>query len=399
MHCAGIVPGPAAASRWSRALRAAAALAILASAAPHVARAADPPQDPWRDPEWQVATHALAPASVRAIRFTEALYTPASGTPRAFSTRDARLEFDAQGRLSRLTQTRMQDFGPARTQRLAYVYDGAGRLERIEEDGGGRPVFERRFDATGRLVESGERQGVLWVHTRIDYDSAGREIERSTDDGFGKVARLERRRYRPDGTPLSVEQRTPGLAGYRRTVAFDTRGRPREIVVNDTFDHATTTVEYPDALTAIWRTRGFAATRDAIGRYRSEVRYTVRDPAELRRPEPPEEPVVRIESNARGTTETRTEFDADGRPLRRRHYGDNGALVCVESVAPDAFAAAAGAGPSAAADGPTCNGSANITVATERNGHGHWTRQVFTAHLPDGRHLLLSEQTREIEYR
>jgi hypothetical protein len=134
------------------------------------------------------------------------------------------------------------------------------------------------------------------------------------------------------------------------------------------------------------------------GAYRNErvLTFEVRRAEELLQWPEPVSPELRAERSRSHDTTTRTEFDAQGRPLRQFeargptlrcrndfHYHASGLLQSLTSTRLDA-------------PGPCPDGPLAIDQEIETDAHGRWTRHVIHMTDASGQRVRMAEHRRQI---
>lgn len=360
------------------------------------AEAFDAPLDPWAEPEWQVGLLGLEPGRVGAVRWTEQIFAPVASAPaEPVSTRTIYWTFDDQGRLQTLASRQLQRGEAERVLRLRYRYDAAGRLEQIDDELGGGAYLRRRRDGAGRLVDEQLRNGAAVQRTVWRYDRAGREIERVQEQGKHRLR--ERRSYHPGGA-LSRSDRHS--SNGRRDARFDAQGRLVRMVDSDLLERTTTTVRYPDALTAVRSTRGIALERDGVRRPASEVTLRVADARQWQgRAEEPEQLVERRETRAGRTTSFTMSYDAAGRPLQRREVRSDGSVCITDWHYHPSGLPLSVAAYQASSQLPCAGEPRAVDYEIEVDDRGRWLRHTVTLVDEAGRRLRAAEHRREIDDR
>ena len=206
----------------------------------------------------------------------------------------------------------------------------------------------------------------------------------------------ERRSYHPNGALKSIDTDTKG--GPTRTVTFDPLGRPVKISSREPQALRVTQIRYPTSLSAVYDDSAAILSGGGLRKYTREVSFRVRRSEELTGAGEPEQPLSRREVRDGTSSETQTEFDDAGRPLRRRQlvgervrcvtewqYHGSGALLSAHSRQGDSDA--------------RCPDSPDLDAEVEVDERGNWVRQVVHVTQPDGRRVRTVERTREIDYR
>ena len=364
------------------------ALALCALAA--TATAKDPPLDPWSDPQWRGALAGLKAADVRAVRWSEQLFEPAAAAAQA-----RRFTFADDGRVTTLESDNSRRGERSERRVWRYHWSAQGALERIDEEGA-QPLLQRQFDGAGRLAMQIERRADALERTSFQYDAAGRERERVVDAGKASPRTRERRSYHANGALKSID--TDAKGSPLRTVNFDPLGRPVKITSREPQVLRVTQIRYPTSLSAIYDDSAAIITAGRLRKYTRELSFKVRRAEELTHAGEPEQPLVRREVRDGAVTETLTEFDDAGRPLRRRQlvgsqvrcvtewqYHGSGLLLSARSRQGDGDA--------------RCPDSPDVDAEIEVDERGQWVRQVVHVTHVDGRRARAAERVREIDYR
>ena len=180
---------------------------------------------------------------------------------------------------------------------------------------------------------------------------------------------------------------------------YDAQGRPVRAESRDLVDRKTTTFVNPAPRRAIHTITATGLSKD--GSYRNVwVRtFEVRTPDELLQWPEPTNPVLRAELFRGQDTQTRTEYDAQGRVVRQvesrgptercvneYRYHTSGLPTSIRSSRADA-------------PGPCPGSPQGVEYDIEVDARGRWTRHVI--HMVDARGQLtrVAEHTRQIEYR
>jgi len=365
--------------------------AALASAA--CAHAADPPLDVFTDPQWQITLLGLSALEPRRVSHDEVLIHPSDGS--ALSTQRVELGFDDAGRLATAILRREPRGERAQRHAWRYWHDALGRLVRVDEDGFDRPALLRQYDPHGRLSEEVRSAGVATQRTRWRYDAAGREVERIETHGDSDT--VHRMQYRRDGTrERATVRRGPLQLSQTR---YDAKGRPVRVASRDLVDRTTTTIEYPDSRRAIHTITATGMSKDGMYRNVWVRTFEVRNSDELLQWPEPTHPVLRAEQFRGQDTQTRTEYDAQGRAVRQ--VESRGPSVrCVNEYRYHASGLPTSITSSRAdAPGPCPDSPQAVEYEVELDARGRWTRHVV--HMVDahGQRRRVAEHMRQIEYR
>jgi hypothetical protein len=360
--------------------------------------AKDPPLDPWTDPQWRAALAGLKANEVRSVRWSEQLFDPAAAAdPVVASAQQRRFTFGDDGRLAALGSDRSSHGKRDELRQLRYQWNPEGQLRRVDDEASGQSLLERQYDSGGRIALQLERRGEAIERTTYLYDAAGRERERVVDPGKTAGRTRERRSYHANGALKSLDSDTKG--GPTRAVTFDPLGRPVKISSREPQALRVTQVRYPTSLSAVYDDSAAIMSGGGVRKYTREVSFRVRRTEELASPGEPEQPLSRREVRDGTATETRTEFDDEGRPLLRRqlvgerlrcvtewHYHASGLLLSARSRQGDESDA-------------RCPDSPDIDAEIEVDARGNWVHQVVHLTHADGRRVRAAERTREIDYR
>jgi hypothetical protein len=359
--------------------------------------AKDPPLDPWADAQWRGALSGLKASEVRSVRWSEQLFEAGSGAePVVTSSQVRRFTFADDGRLAALGSERARRGERDERRQLKYQWDPAGQLQRIDEEGAAQPLLQRQADAAGRVVLQLERRGEALERTTFQYDAAGRERERVVDAGKATGRVRERRSYHPNGALKSIDTDTKG--GPTRTVTFDPLGRPVKISSREPQALRVTQIRYPTSLSAVFDDSAAILSGGGLRKYTREVSFRVRRAEELASPSEPEQPLSRREVRDGTSSETQTEFDDEGRPLRRRQLvGER--LRCVTEWLYHASGLLLSTRSRQGEGDARCADSSDIDAEIEVDERGNWVRQVVHLTHADGRRVRAAERTREIDYR
>ncbi|MFI4932547.1 MAG: hypothetical protein ACHP83_20055 [Burkholderiales bacterium] len=372
-------------------------LCMLALCGAASAMARDPPLDPWADAQWRGALSGLKADEVRSVRWSEQVFeADAAAEPVAASSQVRRFTFGDDGRLAALGSERSRRGARDERHQLKYEWSPAGVLQRIDEDGVAQPLLQRQADAAGRIMLQIERRGDLLERTSYQYDAAGRERERVIDAGKATGRVRERRSYHPNGALKAIDTDTKG--GPARTVTFDPLGRPVKISSREPQALRVTQIRYPTALTAVYDDSAAILGGGGLRKYTREVSFRVRKAEELMSPGEPEQPLSRREVRDGTSSETQTEFDDAGRPLRRRQLvGER--LRCVTEWQYHASGLLLSAHSRQGDGDARCADSPDIDADIEVDERGNWVRQVVHLTHADGRRVRAAERSREIDYR
>jgi hypothetical protein len=371
---------------------------ILALCGAVTAGAKDPPLDPWNDAQWRGALSGLKGGDIRSVRWSEQSFDATAGAESAVASSQTRLfTFADDGRLATLDSERSRRGERDERHSLRYQWSPKGQLQRIDEDGVAQPLLQREADAAGHLALQLERRGELLERTTFQYDAAGRERERVVDAGKATGRVRERRSYHPNGALKSIDTDTKG--GPTRTITFDPLGRPVKISSREPQALRVTQIRYPTSLSAVYDDSAAILSGGGLRKYTREVSFRVRRPEELTGAGEPEQPLSRREVRDGASSETQTEFDDAGRPLRRRQlmgervrcitewqYHASGVVLSAHSHQGDNSDA-------------RCPDSPDIDAEVEVDERGNWIRQVMHVTQPDGRRVRSVERSREIDYR
>lgn len=385
-------------------------------------QAAELPLDPWTDLAWRGAMLGLRPGEVRSLRWVEQQFEPReAGRSLPAARRTSLLEFDEAGRVQRLSLSVVARDEPATRSVWRYRHDASGRLTRIELEATGEPLLERHYDASGRPGEEveyliprapGTRAAAASApaqtpapqrRTRLRYDADGRLVERSTEDQAGQAVLREVHEYRSDGTPARQQRR--GVQGELLEVEFDVAGRPLRVHERRPGLRRWTAVEYPEARVAVHRVSGFEGSGEDGRRFTREIVFHVRQADELRVAGAPLRPGLRrvTETGSDGqpqVSETRTDFDAQDRPLTERQFDAAGRLVCQSDRRWHRSGLPLSVQTRVERPEPACaleGGNAVFDIGADE--HGHWVSQTTRVEQADGHRALTHIQTRDIEYR
>ena len=206
----------------------------------------------------------------------------------------------------------------------------------------------------------------------------------------------ERRSYHPNGALKSIDTDTKG--GPTRTVTFDPLGRPVKISSREPQALRVTQIRYPTSLSAVYDDSAAILSGGGLRKYTREVSFRVRRAEELASPGEPEQPLSRREVRDGTSSETQTEFDDEGRPLRRRQLvGER--LRCVTEWLYHASGLLLSARSHQGDGDARCVDSPDIDADIEVDERGNWVRQVVHLTHADGRRVRAAERTREIDYR
>ncbi|MFO1218565.1 MAG: hypothetical protein U1E89_09360 [Burkholderiaceae bacterium] len=369
--------------------RVVAALLVCAAAV----HAAEPPLDVFTDEAWQTTLLGLSAPLPRRVREEQTLFEPRSGG--VLSTQRVEMSFDEGGRLSVVALRREPRGERIHEHVWRYQHDAQGRIVRIDEDGSDRPALERRFDAQGRLVEEARGEGAVTARTRWRYDAAGREIER-VETAAGREA-VTRTRYRRNG---SRERQFVDRGVLQSSdLRFDAQGRPTREVVHDLVERRTTTVHYPHPRRAVHTIVASGLSRDGPFRRQWVRTFEVRRPEELLQWPEPASPVLRAESFAGYESSTRTEFDAQGRPLRQLEQR-GATLRCQTDFRYHACGLPASITTTRLdAPGACPETTQAVEYEVEVDERGRWTRHVIHAVDAGGQRMRMAEHRRQIEDR
>jgi YD repeat-containing protein len=368
---------------------------LLWSAA--AAWAKDPPLDPWTDAQWRNALAGLKAGDVRGVRWSEQIFdapTEAQAPPTA--TQSQRFSFGDDGRLTTFGSERSRRGEPDERRRLRYQWGDDGDLRRIDDEDLGQTLLQRQVDTSGRVVLQLERRGDVVERTTYHYDAAGQLRERVIDRGKAAAPVRERRSYHANGALKSIDTATKG--GPTRSIAFDPLGRPVKVSSREPKALRVTQIRYPTSLSAVYDDSAAILNRGALRKYRREISFRVRRDDELATAGEPEQPLVRREVRDGAVTETQTEFDEAGRPIRRRQLV-NDTVRCVTEwqYHPSGLLQSA---RSRQGDGDArCAESPDVDAEIEVDERGNWIREVVVLTYADGRRARSVERTREIDYR
>jgi hypothetical protein len=194
----------------------------------------------------------------------------------------------------------------------------------------------------------------------------------------------------------SIDTATKG--GPARTVTFDPLGRPVKISSREPQALRVTQIRYPTSLSAVYDDSAAILSGGGLRKYTREVSFRVRRAEELMNPGEPEQPLSRREVRDGTASETQTEFDEAGRPLKRRQLvGER--LRCVTEWQYHASGALLSARSRQGESDTRCPDSPDIDAEVEVDERGGWVRQVVHVTYADGRRVRSAERTREIDYR
>jgi YD repeat-containing protein len=361
------------------------------------AAAKDPPLDPWSDSQWRGAVAGLKMGDVRSVRWVEQQFDAGAGIePAVASSQSRRFTFGDDGRLVAFDSQRARRGERDEARQLRYQWGERGELQRIDEEGVAEPLLQRRVDAAGRLTLLVERRGEALERTTVQYDAAGRERERIVERGQAAARVRERRSYHPNGALKSIETDTKGAPS--RTITFDPLGRPVKISSRDKQALRVTQIRYPSSLTAVYDDSAAILSGGGLRRYTREISFRVRRTDELTFAGEPEQPLSRREVRDGASSETQTEFDEAGRPLRRRQLvGER--VRCVIEWQYHASGLLQSARSRQGDDDARCPDSPDLDAEIEVDERGNWVRQVVHATHADGRRVRTTERSREIDYR
>ena len=206
----------------------------------------------------------------------------------------------------------------------------------------------------------------------------------------------ERRSYHPNGALKSIDTDTKG--GPARTVTFDPLGRPVKISSREPQALRVTQIRYPTSISAVYDDSAAILSGGGLRKYTREVSFRVRRAEELASPSEPEQPLTRREVRDGTASETQTEFDDEGRPLRRRQLvGER--LRCVTEWLYHASGLLLSARSRQGDGDARCTDNPDLDADIEVDERGNWVRQVVHLTHADGRRVRAAERTREIDYR
>jgi hypothetical protein len=194
----------------------------------------------------------------------------------------------------------------------------------------------------------------------------------------------------------SIDSDTKG--GPARIVTLDPLGRPVKISSREPQVLRVTQIRYPTSLTAVYDDSAAILSGGGLRKYRREVTFRVRRAEELMHPGEPEQPLTRREVRDGTASETQTEFDDAGRPLRRRQLVAE-RVLCVTEWQYHASGVLLSARSRQGEGGARCPDSPDIDAEVEVDERGSWVRQVVQVTHADGRRERSAERTREIDYR
>src|SRR5215831_4354264 len=284
--------------------------------------AKDPPLDPWSDAQWRNALAGLKAGDVRGVRWSEQVFDPAAeASSQPTSSQSQRLTFGDDGRLANLSSERSRRGERDERRQLRYQWSAGGDLLRIDDEAVSRAELQRQYDAGGHLLLQLERRGEVLERTTFQYDAAGHERERVVDRGKATAPVRERRSYHPNGALKTLDVDTKG--GPTRAVTFDPLGRPVKISSRDAKALRVTQIRYPSSLSAVYDDSAAILSGGGLRRYTREISLRVRRGDELATAGEPEQPLVRREARDGSVSETQTDFDDAGRPIRRRQLIDD----------------------------------------------------------------------------